>query len=124
MIRRPPRSTRTDTLFPYTTLFRSPHPAHVHGIDADTLGAQFLGQPLHRIAERSFRRGIAGFAKRRNLACRHRVDLDNRTAATDIRRASLRQAPRSDPVGFDPVAPEVKLAGRTGRHLSMPNGPI
>src|SRR3546814_11045742 len=26
MIRRPPRSTRTDTLFPYTTLFRS------HGI--------------------------------------------------------------------------------------------
>src|SRR3546814_5178535 len=28
MIRRPPRSTRTDTLFPYTTLFRS------HGRDA------------------------------------------------------------------------------------------
>src|SRR3546814_4905077 len=36
MIRRPPRSTRTDTLFPYTTLFRSaprrrPHP-HRHGL--------------------------------------------------------------------------------------------
>src|SRR3546814_2029643 len=27
MIRRPPRSTRTDTLFPYTTLFRSRHDA-------------------------------------------------------------------------------------------------
>src|SRR3546814_16098832 len=27
MIRRPPRSTRTDTLFPYTTLFRSPYQA-------------------------------------------------------------------------------------------------
>src|SRR3546814_14703737 len=26
MIRRPPRSTRTDTLFPYTTLFRSQVP--------------------------------------------------------------------------------------------------
>src|SRR3546814_13694669 len=26
MKRRPPRSTRTDTLFPYTTLFRSPSP--------------------------------------------------------------------------------------------------
>src|SRR3546814_9238030 len=26
MIRRPPRSTRTDTLFPYTTLFRSDQP--------------------------------------------------------------------------------------------------
>src|SRR3546814_11336288 len=28
MIRRPPRSTRTDTLFPYTTLFRSRPPPH------------------------------------------------------------------------------------------------
>src|SRR3546814_3812773 len=28
MIRRPPRSTRTDTLFPYTTLFRSTAPNH------------------------------------------------------------------------------------------------
>src|SRR3546814_2618424 len=28
MIRRPPRSTRTDTLFPYTTLFRSPRRLH------------------------------------------------------------------------------------------------
>src|SRR3546814_6753138 len=26
MVRRPPRSTRTDTLFPYTTLFRSKRP--------------------------------------------------------------------------------------------------
>src|SRR3546814_17330299 len=41
MIRRPPRATRTDTLFPYTTLFRSLPPArdgkrvglHVHGDD-------------------------------------------------------------------------------------------
>src|SRR3546814_13648156 len=32
MIRRPPRSTRTDTLFPYTTLFRSdPLPELPHG---------------------------------------------------------------------------------------------
>src|SRR3546814_2955300 len=28
MIRRPPRSTRTDTLFPYTTLFRSADARH------------------------------------------------------------------------------------------------
>src|SRR3546814_16353793 len=34
-IRRPPRSTRTDTLFPYTTLFRSP--AKAMGI-ADVTG--------------------------------------------------------------------------------------
>src|SRR3546814_5514270 len=30
MIRRPPRSTRTDTLFPYTTLFRSAREAMAH----------------------------------------------------------------------------------------------
>src|SRR3546814_10606303 len=29
MIRRPPRTTRTDTLFPYTTLFRSANPITV-----------------------------------------------------------------------------------------------
>src|SRR3546814_16574535 len=34
MIRRPPRSTRTDTLFPYTTLFRSL---------GDRIGAGLLG---------------------------------------------------------------------------------
>src|SRR3546814_13288212 len=43
MIRQPPRSTRTDTLFPYTTLFRSArfdpretdawHPIHLKGND-------------------------------------------------------------------------------------------
>src|SRR3546814_6279468 len=37
MIRRPPRSTRTDTLFPYTTLFRSV-PSNVEGPGAAALG--------------------------------------------------------------------------------------
>src|SRR3546814_6745859 len=32
-IRRPPRSTRTDTLFPYTTLFRSPMGDAVEGLE-------------------------------------------------------------------------------------------
>src|SRR3546814_2860995 len=38
MIRRPPRSTRTDTLFPYTTLFRSaeaPHLAFAHRVEEE-----------------------------------------------------------------------------------------
>src|SRR3546814_2303606 len=38
MIRRPPRSTRTDTLFPYTTLFRS-HFTYVEEIDVTELEA-------------------------------------------------------------------------------------
>src|SRR3546814_11012471 len=32
MLRRPPRSTRTDTLFPYTTLFRSPRRSRYVGV--------------------------------------------------------------------------------------------
>src|SRR3546814_856780 len=36
MIRRPPRSTRTDTLFPYTTLFRSIG-VHPDGVDVDAV---------------------------------------------------------------------------------------
>src|SRR3546814_3199365 len=39
MIRRPPRSTRTDTLFPYTTLFRSVgFECGVEFVDAHRLG--------------------------------------------------------------------------------------
>src|SRR3546814_4103943 len=37
MIRRPPRSTRTDTLFPYTTLFRSLGYAETQDIIGQTL---------------------------------------------------------------------------------------
>src|SRR3546814_2936970 len=41
MIRRPPRSTRTDTLFPYTTLFRSPWRVDVEGdVAVRILGAE------------------------------------------------------------------------------------
>src|SRR3546814_20558031 len=40
MIRRPPRSTRTDTLFPYTTLFRSDQVREVI-----TVASPFAGNP-------------------------------------------------------------------------------
>src|SRR3546814_10343710 len=45
MIRRPPRSTRTDTLFPYTTLFRSCplRLAHCQGSAADVQRARRHG---------------------------------------------------------------------------------
>src|SRR3546814_3837616 len=36
MIRRPPRSTRTDTLFPYTTLFRSSVTLRINNSDIQT----------------------------------------------------------------------------------------
>src|SRR3546814_13943739 len=40
MIRRPPRSTRTDTLFPYTTLFRSSFQAEL-----DYYLKHYVGRP-------------------------------------------------------------------------------
>src|SRR3546814_19488902 len=44
MIRRPPRSTRTDTLFPYTTLFRSAEDGiHEVPIVADRSGKNRVG---------------------------------------------------------------------------------
>src|SRR3546814_11614036 len=42
MIRRPPRSTRTDTLFPYPTLFRS-HEFTVCAVDMDGIMSGLLG---------------------------------------------------------------------------------
>src|SRR3546814_4937188 len=54
MIRRPPRSTRTDTLFPYTTLFRSPfNTAIVNGYNKLTGGKVKLGSWQHFLAMRS-----------------------------------------------------------------------
>src|SRR3546814_11629181 len=54
MIRRPPRSTRTDTLFPYTTLFRQ-------GVQIVTVveieAGQFRGEAL---VDPEFRIGIEG----------------------------------------------------------------
>src|SRR3546814_18251062 len=46
MIRRPPRSTRTDTLFPYTTLFRSERLAEVIDEGADCFFAAAIERPL------------------------------------------------------------------------------
>src|SRR3546814_9970476 len=48
MIRRPPRSTRTDTRFPYTTLFRSVDEVIVHGrATGAVLEGQLLAHPFY-----------------------------------------------------------------------------
>src|SRR3546814_12356945 len=61
MIRRPPRSTRTDTLYPYTTLFRS------------RVGEQRIGLCLDRGIERRQRaRGIGRSIRKRMAEARPR----------------------------------------------------
>src|SRR3546814_2632647 len=56
MIRRPPRSTRTDTLFPYTTLFRSVKDEAVAAF-ADDAGAAAQVSGLFKGLERDIVRG-------------------------------------------------------------------
>src|SRR3546814_17167608 len=50
MIRRPPRSTRTDTLFPYTTLFRSLRSQEAVGLSA---GASAPAKLVRTLSKRS-----------------------------------------------------------------------
>src|SRR3546814_9398426 len=69
MLRRPPRSTRTDTLFPYTTLFRSQHPGTGAG-EGFALGRGHLDLRIevevvrrHREAEDLVARVLVGAAE-------------------------------------------------------------
>src|SRR3546814_5281629 len=60
MIRRPPRSTRTDTLFPYTTLFRS----------AVIIAEAYLrdGNRRVKVANEGYTFGIEAFARARQFS--------------------------------------------------------
>src|SRR3546814_2152106 len=62
MIRRPPRSTRTDTLFPYTTLFRSFGAGGFDRaeLDVDAAAPQVLDKGLQRQARHQAELGAAG----------------------------------------------------------------
>src|SRR3546814_5768752 len=72
MIRRPPRSTRTDTLFPYTTLFRSSNPVAESATGALTIadgeivgadGATFTTERVALVSGDDQYTADAGFAE-------------------------------------------------------------
>src|SRR3546814_13439075 len=88
MIRRPPRSTRTDTLFPYTTLFRSAGP----GQRADDPGAGSAG--VQPVPDRARLRGLPFRRLRRPVA-----GADGRAAAVG---AAGWARPQHLPAGPDP----------------------
>src|SRR3546814_1690932 len=73
MLRRPPRATRTDTLFPYTTLFRSVVLAVTAGAVDDGSGRALdaLGEAEHR-AVAALVEGLAHGAAVVGLQRRHR----------------------------------------------------
>src|SRR3546814_20116662 len=85
MIRRPPRSTRTDTLFPYTTLFRSNHihpetddcavrdtRAHSSPAWRAAQSARHAGQPRRKLLApcEYYRRGFPACSEERRCSAR------------------------------------------------------
>src|SRR3546814_12624828 len=98
MIRRPPRSTRTDTLFPYTTLFRSVQQrlGLVELRDGRQSRQGGLGAELRELGHRQVDLGVAELlgGGRRPLPARERgVDqlVLVRRCADQIGRASCRE---------------------------------
>src|SRR3546814_4064522 len=77
MIRRPPRSTRTDTLFPYTTLFRSMVVERVHHAGSqlvDLAGRKILDRA--GALEHQYRLEMVLIVHRQFLAGEHRRDVE------------------------------------------------
>src|SRR3546814_2675379 len=91
MIRRPPRTTRTDTLFPYTTLFRSKHGRN-WGTGAEPQSrdtgqyAERLSDAVHLVA--APRRGGLGGDHQRQRRIYGRVEMDRRGRLGDRRPRS------------------------------------
>src|SRR3546814_3772792 len=83
MIRRPPRSTRTDTLFPYTTLFRSAVAEAAQEFALDERQVAALNDLRRRLAERrESRRGERDSFQALLIGTLRRPDFD-RAALVD-----------------------------------------
>src|SRR3546814_18643661 len=80
MIRRPPRSTRTDTLFPYTTLFRST------GAAGQAAPAGGLTAALARSRKEENYLKYLAFAGHLNLELGKRAEFDQKPVLTALYR--------------------------------------
>src|SRR3546814_18257088 len=93
MIRRPPRSTRTDTLFPYTTLFRSEVEVFVDRVEnaqGDALCAP-SGHGQHCLSSRFVRWHVQGVTRPDEATGRHTHGLRRlrRSLEGDIASAAV-----------------------------------
>src|SRR3546814_3056625 len=95
MIRRPPRSTRTDTLFPYTTLFRSAE------------------------LDRHARRAIRPQAAERRCRCGgRRVQPDRARSPRGVRAGAGRHAAAVERCGDPGAVPRMRRDRRSEEHTS------
>src|SRR3546814_6662311 len=90
MIRRPPRSTRTDTLFPYTTLFRSSRPCRAQSPAPAT--ARFSGARLQADPHANVQpyRTFAGIERVRQIKADHADRRAIAQAGTDTEMQARR----------------------------------
>src|SRR3546814_6907607 len=86
MIRRPPRSTRTDTLFPYTTLFRSLCDRYRAAESAHAIDRKRLDQRREHgwRGEQDRRFALEDRSSRAGLSCRRRGQADRVAGRNDI----------------------------------------
>src|SRR3546814_19581982 len=70
MTRRPPRSTRTDTLFPYTTLFRSPAPLRLESRFRSNIAAVRRGHQTLQVIRSHVRHSEEKVRGSSNTICR------------------------------------------------------
>src|SRR3546814_13051817 len=117
MIRRPPRSTRTDTLFPYTTLFRSLDPrARRHpALEADAVANGFadrLAQMLGHEPGRRARGDTARFEPHDLLARQPRRIEQRRRHLRGLARAGPR--PETQPRVRHGALPALRHQGTDG----------
>src|SRR3546814_3309227 len=88
MSRRPPRSTRTDTLFPYTTLFRSCGAGEVPGRTHRTRGHAGRRHPPAVFHRAGRRRPVGGHRARRIRACARRRSEEHTSELQSLMRTS------------------------------------
>src|SRR3546814_18544641 len=106
MIRRPPRSTRTDTLFPYTTLFRRALQRVTAPLIFEQARLRSLEAEMQRVGRNDG--GEHGLVGGHRIA---RIDEPLRHAARD-RRGDARESERKSVVEGKRVADRVVLGGR------------
>src|SRR3546814_16269000 len=93
MIRRPPRSTRTDTLFPYTTLFRSQPCTYCEVVRRRCPAPRGLWQLIAAAVTGSRATVSGGHRRRALLRGRHRLGfVEHDGHASHARRADQRGA--------------------------------